>query len=144
MKQTAKAVIATLLAALLGFVVSPLARELWSFAAETFLPKLSKQGQLSLVATLSILCLVLGTLLYRASSIKILMRKYVHVESRGFWVHRKTNLRVCGNCLFNGIKSPLTLGTRYNQLKNQNETVWACGIKSCSSAYAYKDGDETL
>jgi len=64
---TAKA-IAILLAASVGFVVSPLAHDLWSFGSDTFLPTLSKQGRLSLVATLSILCLVLSALLYHEKS----------------------------------------------------------------------------
>lgn len=72
-KKIVAGVTIILLAGMLGFVVSPFAHDLWSFGIDTFLPKLSRQGTLSLVATLAILCLALGVLLYRSYSKRLLI-----------------------------------------------------------------------
>lgn len=141
MKQTATAVTATLLAGLLGFVISPFTHDLWSFGADTFLPKLSRQGQLSLVVTLAILCLVLGVLLYRSYSQKLLLRKYEYFEKRGFWVHRKTGQRVCGNCLISGIESPLACCSFLYPNGQFQRNAWVCSRKMCKMEYCYEQGD---
>lgn len=117
-KRTAQEAIAILIAAMLGFVVSPLAHDLWSFGADTFLPKLSRQGQLSLVATLSILCLVLGVLLYRSYSRILLLRRF---EPSPNWIgaycrikDARPNEIFCGPCLHQGVVVPLVTSGSYN------------------------------
>jgi len=140
-KKIAVAVIAALLTGLLGFVVSPFARDLWSFGADTFLPKLSKQGQLSLVATFAILCLVLASLLYCSNSKRMMQRRYQHLLKRGFWVHRKTGQRVCGNCLIAGIESPLSCFSVIYPNGTFQRYGWFCGRKDCNTEYHYETGD---
>jgi hypothetical protein len=114
---------------------SPFVADLWAFLAQIALPRLSPQGHLSLLAILATLCIVLGSLLYRASSKKLLIRKYQHLETRGFWIHRKTKQRVCGNCLLVGIESPLACFSFPQPRPMQPVNSWVCGRKDCKTQY---------
>jgi hypothetical protein len=134
MKKTITAALSTILPALLGFVASPFLRGLWDFAADIGLPKLSPQQQLSLLATLSILCLLLGGGLYRCSSKRLLVRQYKVDESQRFYVHRRTGQRVCGDCLLtDGIASPLIVWPTL-------EKILRCA-RGCPMKYALKEGE---
>ena len=106
MKQKIEAVLLPLVTAALGFVLSPFCRGFWVWCAEVALPALTKPQKLSLVASLTILCLVLALALYRASSKRLLIRRYEFQPTRGYWKHRKTGQPVCGSCLIAGIESP--------------------------------------
>ncbi len=113
MLKIAEGVTVILLSALLGFVVSPVARDLWAFGADKFLPTLSRPGQLSLVATLAILCLVEFAFLYRLMARRFLLRQYEeHPERPGAYRHKRTKQPVCGVCLHKGIVSPLAVDGR--------------------------------
>jgi hypothetical protein len=131
MKQKIEAVLLPLLTGALGFVLSPFFRGLWDWCANVALPALSKTQKLSLVAGLAILCLVLGFALYRASSKKLLIRKYEFQTSRGYWKHRKTGRPVCGNCLISGIESPLTFLSNPSTNPGLFFNSWQCGRKEC-------------
>ena len=139
MKKTAKAMIIPALVGTLGFVSSPLAREAWSIAAEVVLPKLSPQGLLSLVATISILCLSLSIALYTSNSKRLLQGRYEHLENRGFWIHRKTEQKVCGSCLLAGLESPLA-SSSFPDANGRRKNIWVCGNKACGIDYFF---DET-
>src|SRR5207249_5805974 len=93
------AVLGACLSAGLTFISQPFLREFWDFLADIALPRLSKRGQLSLLATLSAVCTVLVISLHRARSRRVLLAKYEHLKERGFWKNRKTGQYVCGNCL---------------------------------------------
>jgi len=132
-KEITAAVLGTLIGGAIGFVASPFLREMWAFCADTVLPRLSPQARLSLVATLATLSLVLGILLYSASSKRLLIRRYRHVQDRGFWVDRKSGkTRVCGNCLIDGIVSPLTA---YSYSGHTIQNRWTCDRKDCGRTY---------
>ena len=141
MKQKIEAVLLPLLTAVLGFVLSPFFRGLWDWCADVGLPALTKTQKLSLVAGLAILCLVLGFALYAASSKRLLMRRYQHLEKRGFWIHRKTKKKVCGDCLISGIESPLALCGRKDIDGKYQTRSWFCGRKICGLEYFYEYGD---
>lgn len=141
MKKIIKTTIAPALLALLGFVVSPLAHEAWSIAAEVILPKLSPTGMLSLVATLTILCLSSCTALYFSGSKRLLRRHYKHLEKRGFWIHRKTEQKVCGNCLLAGLESPLA-SSSFPDATGRRKNVWVCGNKPCSLEYFFDEATD--
>ena len=137
MKQRIEVALLPALTGLLGFVASPFLRGVWDWCANVALPALTKPQQLSLVALLSILCLALAALLYRASSKQFLIRKYQHLENRGFWVHRQTKRRVCGNCLIAGIESPLAC---FSFTKPERDS-WKCGRKDCGMEYFFSPED---
>ena len=126
MKKIIETILPTSLAALLGFVASPFLREIWDFAADIFLPRLSNRGHLSLLATLTIICLALGTLLYFSTSHKRLLRQYSHDEKSGVSRHRKNGTLVCTSCLRKDyLESPLKVG----------DGVWFCQVVSCRASY---------
>jgi hypothetical protein len=141
MRQKAEAVILPLLTGLLGFVASPFLRGFWDWCSEVALPAFSKSQKLSLVATLAIICVVLGVSLYSASSKRLLLRRYEHLEKRGFWIHRKTGQRVCGNCLIAGTESPLACFSVSYPNGTFHKHIWLCGSKDCKTEYFYKPGD---
>ena len=136
MKRIAEAVL-PLLTGVLGFVASPFLLGFWGYAADVALPKLSKQQHLSLLATLTIICLLLAVLVYRNASKSVMLGKYQHSTKEGFWKHRKTGERVCGNCLLLGIQSPLSAYSYSNGQKN----LWECGVKTCEKQYPLSDED---
>jgi len=140
MKQTAEKVLLPLLTLWLGFVVSPFLHGFWDWCSNVALPKLSKQQAMSLVATLATLCLVLGFAWYRSSSSSRLRSKYTHLDDRGFWLHRKTGKRFCGNCLIKGIESPLTVHS-FSNYPSEPVNRWVCGNKDCDNKYPYEPGD---
>src|ERR1035437_1181890 len=131
MKQKIEAVLLPLLAAALGFVLSPFCRGFWDWCSEVALPALTKPQKLSLVASLAILCLVLAFALYRASSKRLLIRRYEFQTNRGYWKHRKTGQPVCGNCLISGIVSPLTFLSNPSTNHGLFYNSWHCGRKEC-------------
>jgi hypothetical protein len=69
-----------------------------------------------------------------------MMRNYEHLETRGFWVHRKTGKRVCGNCLIKGIESPLTV-LSVSGYRSGSVILWVCGNKDCDKRYPFEQGD---
>lgn len=126
MKKIIETILPTSLAALLGFVASPFLGEIWDFAADTFLPRLSNRGHLSLLATLTILCLALATLLYFSTSHKRLLRQYSHDEKSGISRHRKNGTLVCTSCLHKDyLESPLKV----------DDGGWSCQVASCRTVY---------
>ena len=56
---------------------------------------------------------------------------YEHLKDRGFWVHRKTGERVCGNCLITDIVSPLACFGFKNARGGFDRNAWVCGRKDC-------------
>jgi hypothetical protein len=68
------------------------------------LPSLSRQGTLSLVATLSILCLVLVAWIIRLTSRSRLFAQYIpHSHYKSMFVHRRhSDEIVCPACLSRG------------------------------------------
>jgi hypothetical protein len=142
--ETKSKLVGTALGAPIGVLLvclsSPLATDIWAFAAQVALPRLTPQGHLSLLAILVTGWIVLGSLLYRASSKSWLIRKYRHIEDRGFWVDRKTGKqRVCGNCLLEGIVSPITPYSFEEGREHTNR--WTCGRKECGQKYPARNED---
>lgn len=70
---------------------------------------------------------------------------YEHVKDRGFWIHRKTGTRVCGNCLLPPIEvvSPLSAVRLANPLDfgRTSAPVWKCERRDCGKTYARRDND---
>ena len=108
-RKTAESILLPLLTGVLGFVASPFLRETWDFSANELLPKLSKQGQLSLLATLTILCLVLAAWVYTLISKRFLIRRFKRSAAwYGAYENKKDeNELVCGICLNKNVISPL-------------------------------------
>lgn len=123
----------TCLGGLIVFLSSPFLIDLWGVLGDIALPKLSKQGHLSLLATLFLLCILLSLLLYHRSSKGLLLRKYELIRGRGFSQHRRTGQRVCTSCLTDGIESPLIplVGTG----------MWRCARQDCSLPYERREGE---
>ena len=68
-------------------------------------------------------------------------RNYTHLDKRGFWVHKKTGQRVCGNCLIAGIESPLACFSFHYPNGQFHRNGWVCGIKDCKTEYHWEKGD---
>ncbi len=100
MKKTTERALLPLLTALLGFVASPFLRGLWDWCADVALPQFSKQQKLSLLATLSMLCLAEASWIYRLRKKGVLNREYTpDLEWPGTYRHLKNRaVHVCGVC----------------------------------------------
>ena len=120
MKQKIEAVLLPLLTAVLGFVLSPFFRGLWDWFADVGLPALTKTQKLSLVAGLSILCLVLACSLCVIFSKKLLLKRFEPTQN---WIgaysmikDKRQNEIFCGPCLHQGKTIPLvTSGSSYTE-----------------------------
>jgi hypothetical protein len=112
-KEAAKEIVLrsllTLPAACLGFVVSPFAREMWAYAANSVLPRLSSEARLSILATLSTICLGLLVWIYSLTSKRRLLKNYQPRPGfPGVYLDTKNEEKVCGICLRSkGTISPL-------------------------------------
>lgn len=133
MKEKIETVLLALTTTCLGFVVSPFCTGFWNWCANIVLPALSRKEKMSLVGTLTILCVALAFALYRASSKRLLIRRYEFQTHRGYWKHRKTGQPVCGNCLISGIVSPLTFFSNPSTSPGLFCNSWHCGRKECGT-----------
>jgi hypothetical protein len=99
-KEKAEQVLLPLLTLMLGFVISPFLREMWDYAADIVLPKLSPRARLSILATMTITCLVLGIWVYSLVSKRRLIKQFSEDEEfDGVYRHNNSRERVCGPCL---------------------------------------------
>ncbi|MGD0815963.1 MAG: hypothetical protein ABSA83_20410 [Verrucomicrobiota bacterium] len=79
-KEKAEKVLLPLLTLMLGFVISPFLREMWDYAADIVLPELSPRARLSILATMTITCLVLGIWVYSLVSKRRLIKQFSEDE----------------------------------------------------------------
>jgi ribosomal protein S27AE len=123
-RETRIAVMSTLLGALLLGLFSPWVSDVWAHLADIELPKLSKQGYLSLLATFVTLCLLELVWIWRLVSKRLFLKQY---EADPLWpgtaVHKKTKRRVCDNCLH---KHMLALSLHYDP-DNKRYGCGECG-----------------
>jgi hypothetical protein len=77
-----------------------------------------------------------------------LQDNYTFLKDRGFWVHKTTGVRVCGNCLLKspGVESPLAAIHTWKSygpfVSNRRKvSVWKCGRHGCHQTYARKEDE---
>ena len=127
--------LATLLGGL-GAVLTSIAKETSKPFADYVIPAIGSRNLLWLSLLLLLTTLVSLTwllFLIFADKAKRLRGKYDFFEKAGYWVNKKTKMKVCGNCILVGIESPLHSGT----MNNQNR--WFCGVKTCQTSYLHDE-----
>ena len=121
----------------LGFVALAIFEETSKPFADHVVSAISSTTLLWLSLLLLLASLFLGSwllVLVFGDKSERLRRQHRHSEARGFWIHRESGQRVCGNCLIDGICSPLALNY------HSEKAWWQCGRKECGMSYE-KTGD---
>ena len=129
----------TAIVAGLGVVGTSIWKEASKPFADYVVPAIGSTTLLWLSLLLFLLCALLGSwclyLVFGDKSART-RRRYSHLQDRGFWVHRHTGAKFCGNCLIAGVESPLSrlAFTHNNGAVTQ---AWTCGVKGCAAEYYY-------
>ena len=97
-KEKALTVLVPLVGAGLGFEASPFVREMWDYVAGAILPKLSPRGTLSILATLTTICL-LQCFYIRSLGRTPLTLKYKFDAEHNYHLHPKSGVPICTKCL---------------------------------------------
>ena len=128
----------------IGFVALALVKETSEPFANHVVAAISSTTLLWLSLLLLMTSLFLGAwlaLLVFSDKAHRVRRHYTHLDMRGFWVHKDTGQRVCGNCLIAGIESPLACFSFHYPSGNLQRNAWVCGIKDCRTEYHWEKGD---
>ena len=132
MKKITEAILLPILTLALGFVISPFLHSIWNYAADEVLPNLSSQARLSLLATLTILCLSQFAWIVRYvwfDNEKWKKRRYKFDSEMGCYVHKiELENMACAKCWDNGI-SPL----------KKDSNGWTC--PKCNEFYTDSNGE---
>ena len=128
----------------LGVVCTSILKQASKPFADHVVPAIGSANMLWLSLLLLLTTLVCGTwllFLIFGDKVERTRRKYLHLQTRGFWIHRKTSQRVCGNCLIIGIESPLACFAFHSSSGALHRNAWVCGKKECNNEYFYEQGD---